>query len=94
MQNAKTQYLLILFLEEKEEYILLKKHPEMFKELILDNTNEGDIVFDPCCGGGTTILACAASNRNFICCELNKVYYDKTIEMLKKEEIEINGNRC
>ena len=68
-----------------------QKHPEMFKELILDNTNEGDIVFDPCCGGGTTILACAASNRNSICCELNKEYYDKTIEMLKKEKIEIDG---
>jgi DNA modification methylase len=28
-----------------------QKHPDLFKELILDNTNEGDTVFDPCAGG-------------------------------------------
>lgn len=64
-----------------------QKHPDLFKELILDNTNEGDMVFDPCAGGMTTVLAAAASNRNSICCELNTEFYEKGIEMLKKEGI-------
>ena len=64
-----------------------QKHPDLFKELILDNTNEGDTVFDPCAGGMTNALAAAASNRNSICCELNTEFYEKGIEMLKKEGI-------
>ena len=64
-----------------------QKHPKLFEELIADNTNEGDIVFDPCAGGMTTALAAKASNRRFICCELNKEYYDKGLEMLNKEGV-------
>lgn len=62
-----------------------QKHPDLFAELILDNTNEGDLVFDPCAGGMTTAWAAASNNRNFICCELNKDFYDKGIEFLKGE---------
>lgn len=64
-----------------------QKHPDLFKELILDNTNEGDIVFDPCAGGMTAALAASATNRNFICCELNEEYFNKGKELLKKENI-------
>ena len=64
-----------------------QKHPELFKELILDNTNEGDLVFDPCAGGLTTALACSEINRNCICCELNEEFYNDGIHMLKKEGI-------
>ena len=62
-----------------------QKHPDLFRELIRDNTNEGDLVFDPCAGGLTTAWAAAAENRNFICCELNTDFYNKGIEFLKKE---------
>lgn len=64
-----------------------QKHPELFKELILDNTTEGDIVFDPCAGGMTTALAASETNRDFICCELNKEYFEKGKELLEKENI-------
>lgn len=64
-----------------------QKHPDLFKELILDNTNEGDIVFDPCAGGMTAALAASATNRNFICCELNEEYFNKGKELLEKENI-------
>lgn len=64
-----------------------QKHPDLFKELILDNTNEGDVVFDPCAGGMTTALAAVATNRNFICCELNEDYFNKGKELLEKENI-------
>lgn len=64
-----------------------QKHPELFKELILDNTNEGDVVFDPCAGGMTTALAANKTNRDFICCELNKEYFEKGKALLEKEGI-------
>lgn len=66
-----------------------QKHPDLFQELIEDNTNEGDIVFDPCAGGGTAALAASHCNRDFMCCELNKDYYNKAIEMLRKEGVEV-----
>ena len=64
-----------------------QKHPTLFKELILDNTNENDLVFDPCAGGMTTALAARQLNRQVVCCELNTEFYYKGIEMLKKEGI-------
>lgn len=64
-----------------------QKHPDLFKELILDNTNEGDIVFDPCAGGMTAALAAHSTGRNFICCELNEEFFNKGKEMLEKEGI-------
>ena len=53
-----------------------QKNLALFRELILDNTNEGDIVFDPCLGSGTTGVACKLNNRSFIGIELNKEYFE------------------
>ena len=64
-----------------------QKHPELFKELILDNTNEGDIVFDPCAGGMTAAQAAHSCSRNFICCELNKEFFDAGKAFLEKQSI-------
>ena len=77
--------------EDKFVFLSLGEIQFMLQELILDNTNEGDLVFDPCAGGMTTAIAAAATNRKFICCELDTDFYNKGIEFLKKEGIEING---
>lgn len=60
-----------------------QKHPKLFEELIADNSNEGDIIFDPCAGGMTTAWAAHNLKRNFVCCELNKEFYDKGIKFLQ-----------
>ena len=61
-----------------------QKNLELFKDLILDNTNNGDLVFDPCSGGGTTALACKLLDRNFVGCELDKDFYEKSLAYLKE----------
>lgn len=61
-----------------------EKNHNLIKDLIIDNSNEGDIVFDPC-GGSLSHLLCAEElDRKYIGCELNKEYFDKGIERLEK----------
>lgn len=56
---------------------------ELFKELILDNTDERDIVLDTCMGSGTTAVACIDLNRNYIGFELNEQFYKNSLESIK-----------
>ena len=58
-----------------------KKHPteknlDLFKDLIQTSSNEGDLVFDPCVGGGTTAVASKETGRNFVCSDISKDYVD------------------
>lgn len=62
-----------------------QKNIDLFKELILDNTNEGDIVFDPCMGSGTTAVAARDLFRNYYGFELNEDCYNLTLERLENE---------
>ena len=55
------------------------KHPAIFPEqLALDNimswSNEGDIIFDPMCGSGTTCKMAYLNNRNFIGVDMSEEY--------------------
>ena len=60
-----------------------EKNHGLLKELILDNSNEGDLVFDPCAGSGSHLLVAKENNRNFLGTELDANYYN-----LAKERIE------
>ena len=53
-----------------------EKNHELLKELILDNTNDGDIVFDPCMGSGSHGLVSVKNNRRFIGIELDNGYFE------------------
>lgn len=55
---------------------LTEKNHDLIKELILDNSNENDIVFDPCSGSGSHLLVANELNRGFIGIELDKDYFD------------------
>lgn len=52
-----------------------EKNHALLKDLILDNTNETDIVFDPCCGSGSHLLVASQLNRNAVGIELNPEYF-------------------
>ena len=56
-------------------------HPAVFPESlardhIISWSNEGDLVFDPFMGSGTTGVACSNLNRKFIGIELDENYYE------------------
>ena len=65
------------------------KHPtqkpvallETFVELL---SNEGEVVFDPFMGSGSTGVACVNTNRNFIGIELDEGYFDIAKERIEK----------
>lgn len=53
-----------------------EKNHELLKELIFDNTNEGDIVFDPCMGSGAHGQVAIENDRRFIGIELDEGYFE------------------
>lgn len=54
-----------------------QKHLDVICSLVEIHSNEGDLVFDPFAGSGTTGLACIYTGRKFIGAEIDKKYYDK-----------------
>ena len=68
-----------------------KDHPtpkpvELMERLIQASSKRGDVVLDPCMGSGAVGIAAKRTNRNFIGIEMNKKYYDTTIERIEKSE--------
>lgn len=60
----------------RSKYHPTEKNHALLEELILDNTNAGDIVFDPCAGSGSHLLVARQLGRRFLGCELDKTYFD------------------
>ena len=63
-----------------------EKNYSLFRELILDNSNEGDIVFDPCIGSGTTAVAAVNTGRHYIGFELDPTYFEIACKRLDEAE--------
>ena len=53
-----------------------EKNHKLLRDLILDNTNENDIVFDPCMGSGSHLLVAKDNGRNILGIELDSSYYE------------------
>jgi len=51
-----------------------QKPIKLIKKLLVENSNDGDTIFDPFLGSGTTAVACKELNRNFIGVEINPEY--------------------
>jgi len=64
-----------------------EKNHDLLRDLILDNSNEGDIILDPCCGSGSHCLVAAENNRKYIGIELDENYYNIANNRLSVYEI-------
>lgn len=68
-------------------------HPAVFPEAlardhIISWSNEGDLVFDPFGGSGTTACACIDLNRRWVLCEISEEYANKAVERILNHQRE------
>lgn len=61
---------------------------ELMERIIKLTTNEGDLIFDPFMGSGTTAIACINTNRRFIGTEIDELYYDMAKKRIKEHKNE------
>lgn len=68
----------LIFPTDKQKTALhpTQKPVALFEYLIKTYTNEGDTVLDNCAGSFTTAIACLNTNRNYICIEKEKKYFE------------------
>ncbi|MFP4697902.1 MAG: DNA-methyltransferase [Eubacteriales bacterium] len=69
---------------EKDRFHPTQKPLGLIEELILKHSHEEDIICDCFSGSGTTALAAIKNNRHFTGCEINKEYFDKSINRIKQ----------
>lgn len=86
-----TYYVTPLNSKDKKQY----GHPtikplNIIKNLIINSSNEGDVILDPFFGSGTTGVAAQELKRKFIGIEINEEYYRIACDRLKG--IDANGS--
>jgi site-specific DNA-methyltransferase (adenine-specific) len=62
-----------------------QKPTELFCAIIKDFSKKDDLVFDPFCGSGTTIVACIKNNRRWLGCDISQEYVDITNRRIEDE---------
>ena len=67
-----------------------QKPLQLFKDLILTYSNEGETVLDNCMGSGATGIACIETKRKFIGFEMDKHYFEVANERIEKALDELN----
>ncbi len=65
----------------KKRFHPTQKSLDLFEELILKHSNEGDLVVDTFLGGGTTYFASKNTKRHFKGCEISEEYYSNIIKL-------------
>lgn len=81
--NAHCKNTVFKYSNGKRDIHPTQKNLKLFEELILDNTKENDIVFDPCLGSGTTVIAALNTNRQYIGFELETKYYNSSLHRIQ-----------
>ena len=76
---------LIQFTRDKERLHPTQKPVDLVAYLVRTYTNPNDVILDNCMGSGTTAIAAMREGRHFVGYELNKEYYDKACERIKRE---------
>ena len=61
-----------------------EKNHKLLEEIILTNTNPGDLIVDPCMGSGSTALVATKLGRDFWGCEINEDWYNLAVKRWKE----------
>lgn len=82
-EDAKTYNITPLNVKDKQDY----GHPTpkpvpLVAKLLRNSSKEGDLVFDPFLGSGTTAVACKIEKRAFIGFEINEKYYKNAVRRI------------
>ena len=70
------------------------QHPAIFPEQLAEDhiiswSNEGDLVYDPFMGSGTTAKMAIKNVRRFIGSEISKEYCDIAVQRIEKERSQL-----
>jgi site-specific DNA-methyltransferase (adenine-specific) len=65
-----------------------QKPEKLLAKLILASSNEGDFVFDPFCGSGSTLVVAKKLNREFSGIEIDEYYCALTLKRLDLADID------
>ena len=60
-----------------------EKNHDLLKDLIQDNSNEGQVIFDPCCGSAAHCLVATELKRKYIGVELDDKYFNIAADRMK-----------
>lgn len=60
-----------------------EKNHDLLKDLIQDNSNEGQVIFDSCCGSAAHCLVAKELNRKYIGVELDDKYFNVAVDRMK-----------
>ena len=82
--NAKCKRNVFTFPTGSSKFHPTEKNHKLLKDLILDNTNENDLVVDTCMGSGSTGIVALENNRDFFGIELDKKYFDIDVERINQ----------
>lgn len=87
MFSSKTYWLQPINLEDKAKF----GHPtikplNIVKQMIENSSKEGDIVFDPFLGSGTTAVAAYRLKRKYLGIEKNEKFYNMALQRISDEQ--------
>ena len=86
-EDAKTYWVAPINQSDKAKYGHPTIKPEnMITKLVKNSSNEGDLVFDPFLGSGTTAVVCKKLNRNFIGTEIDAKYFEIAKKRIEENE--------
>ena len=63
-----------------------QKPVRLLERLLALVSKEGDSILDPFSGSASTAIACINTKRNYICFEIDKEYYDISMERLSEHQ--------
>jgi len=76
---------IVSFTKDKDILHPTQKPVALIQYLVRTYSNEGDTILDNCMGSGTTAIACIKEKRHYIGFELNREYFDKAQQRIKRE---------